>query len=372
VADDKSSVKIQPIVIDFGKNEWTLKQRDMQMRSMSGEPITVHEVEFLRKGVKYYRKVIHMESSFIAKDLVEEVVIPMTATRLPGPTNGALDLDPRDLWLLTGRPLPQFRSKSQPPNLEARLRRIIISAGIRLGPNFGQELVDILVDTALIGLLLTLIVMWIAAHCASGPLVVIPLIIDALGAIALGFTLGVYTWAFFQALWDFMAAITDGQTNEELDAGAEGLAQMIRILAQVVAVLVVGKALKALTSAIIAKIQPNAPAANTPQPTNLQPVKLTNVTEELIRSVMKNAPLKTQQAGGVSIPKLQRILNRWLLGETPPPIKVDKGIIIDGNHRYVVSRLLGKEMPTQPWAGGNPDRVVEWKDMKIDPVDWGD
>ena len=374
MAGDNFTTPIKPIIYDPGKNEWILKENDIP--GLKGEGsfffiAPVHEEELLRNGQKYYRRTIHYRSPNRFGNEVEEYAIPMTASRLPGPTNGALDLDPKDRWILTGSPFLQFRLKNPPLDLEARLRKIMIRAGIKLGPNFGQELVDLLVDTAVMGVILTLAVVWIAAHCASGPAVVIPLIIDALGALALGFTLGIYTWSFLRSLWNFVEALVDAQSDEEFDVGAEGLAEMIRILAKVAVMFVVGRALKALSEVIVARIRPKAGSAEGPKPTKQQPVRLTRVTEELIRAVMKGAPLKTQQSGGVSIPKLQRMLNRWLLGETPPPIKVDNGIIVDGNHRYVVSRLLGKEVPIQPWSGGNPSRVVEWKDIKIDPIDWG-
>ena len=82
------------------------------------------------------------------------------------------------------------------------------------------------------------------------------------------------------------------------------------------------------------------------------------VTEQMIRDSVKDAPLKTQQKGGVSIPRIQEYVDRLNNSEQPPPIKVDDGIIVDGNHRYIAGRIAGKECPIQPWAGGNPSRVI--------------
>jgi hypothetical protein len=65
-------------------------------------------------------------------------------------------------------------------------------------------------------------------------------------------------------------------------------------------------------------------------------------------------------------------VDRLNKGEQPPSIKVDDGIIVDGNHRYIAGRIAGKECPNQPWAGGNPNRVIPWEDLKIDPNPWQD
>ncbi|MCY9522755.1 RHS repeat-associated core domain-containing protein [Paenibacillus apiarius] len=94
------------------------------------------------------------------------------------------------------------------------------------------------------------------------------------------------------------------------------------------------------------------------------------VTEGHIREAMKNAPLQTQQ-GAVSLPAINRYTQRLSNGEVPPPIKVDNGIIVDGNHRYISGRVAGVDIPETPYSGGKPDNVVQWKNVKIDPFDWG-
>jgi len=101
--------------------------------------------------------------------------------------------------------------------------------------------------------------------------------------------------------------------------------------------------------------------------------KITNgsqVTEDVIRRAMRDAPLKSQQAGGISLPRVQRYVDRLLAGETAPPIKVDGQIIVDGNHRYVAGRIVGQEPPITPWPGGRPEDAVPWESMPIDPVEW--
>jgi hypothetical protein len=94
------------------------------------------------------------------------------------------------------------------------------------------------------------------------------------------------------------------------------------------------------------------------------------VTEDVIRQTMKDAPLSTQQAGGVSLPKVRQYVDRILAGEKPPAIRVDGSIIVDGNHRYVAGRVLGQEPPVTEWMGGRPNRVIPWENIPIDPKAW--
>jgi len=95
----------------------------------------------------------------------------------------------------------------------------------------------------------------------------------------------------------------------------------------------------------------------------------TEVTENVVREAMKDASLKTQQ-GAVSLPRIQEYVMRLEEGESPPPIRVDSGIIVDGNHRYIAGKIFGQEPLQTPWAGGDPSRVVDWKNVVIDPTKW--
>jgi hypothetical protein len=45
----------------------------------------------------------------------------------------------------------------------------------------------------------------------------------------------------------------------------------------------------------------------------------------------------------------------------PPTIKVDNGIIVDGNHRHVAGRVFGKAPSIQPWEGGRPNGSMNGK-----------
>lgn len=94
------------------------------------------------------------------------------------------------------------------------------------------------------------------------------------------------------------------------------------------------------------------------------------VSDEVVRAAMQGAPLQTTQAG-VSLPKIRRFVDRLRAGEVPPPIKVDGTTIVDGNRRYIASRIAGVDIEIQPRTG-SPHPTVPWDDMTISTNDWGD
>jgi hypothetical protein len=70
----------------------------------------------------------------------------------------------------------------------------------------------------------------------------------------------------------------------------------------------------------------------------------------------------------MSLPNIQTYVDRLIAGEVAPAIKVDGAIIVDGNHRYIAGRVMGREPAIQPWAGGRGP-IVPWNEIKISP-DW--
>ena len=94
------------------------------------------------------------------------------------------------------------------------------------------------------------------------------------------------------------------------------------------------------------------------------------VTEEVIRNAMKDAPLSSQQAESVSLPRVQQYVDELLAGEVPPAIKVDGSMIVDGNHRYIAGQILGRETPVIQWLGGRPGSAAPWADIPISPEAW--
>jgi len=75
----------------------------------------------------------------------------------------------------------------------------------------------------------------------------------------------------------------------------------------------------------------------------------------------------------VSPPAVNRYVDRIRTGQTPPAIKVDGNIIVDGNHRYAAGVLTGKAPATTPGVA-SPTQIRNAKpfgEIKVDPKDWG-
>ncbi|HGN3019302.1 TPA: RHS repeat-associated core domain-containing protein, partial [Pseudomonas aeruginosa] len=81
--------------------------------------------------------------------------------------------------------------------------------------------------------------------------------------------------------------------------------------------------------------------------------KGTYVTSDIIQGALEGDTMQTAQ-GSVSLPAIQRYVDRLLKGDVAPPIKVDGNIIVESNHRYVAGKIVGKIPET-----------------KVDTFDWG-
>ncbi len=93
------------------------------------------------------------------------------------------------------------------------------------------------------------------------------------------------------------------------------------------------------------------------------------VTDDVIRAAMKNAPLRTQQRS-ISVPIVQRYVDMLARGSKAPPIKVSDNVIVDGNHRYVAGRVFGTEPAQIQWMHARSQASRSWDDIFLDPVDW--
>ncbi|MFJ7141908.1 hypothetical protein [Pseudomonas protegens] len=60
-------------------------------------------------------------------------------------------------------------------------------------------------------------------------------------------------------------------------------------------------------------------------------------------------------------------------GKSFSSLDVDEDVIVEGNHRYIAAKILGREPSVKP--GALSPNKVELKrpvgELKIDPVDWG-
>jgi filamentous hemagglutinin len=100
--------------------------------------------------------------------------------------------------------------------------------------------------------------------------------------------------------------------------------------------------------------------------------KGSDVTPEIIQKALQGDPAISGQ-NFVSLPAVQRYVDRLLKGDVAPPIKMDGNIIVDGNHRYIAAKILGRSPEVAPGTL-SPSKAGQTKpvsDVKIDPVDWG-
>ncbi|WP_017347507.1 RHS repeat-associated core domain-containing protein [Pantoea sp. A4] len=97
-----------------------------------------------------------------------------------------------------------------------------------------------------------------------------------------------------------------------------------------------------------------------------------DVTPDIVRESLKGDTMQTLQAS-VSLPAIQRYVDRLLKGDVAPPIKVDGNIVVEGNHRYVAGKVAGKMPETVP-GNLSPSQAQHIKPMSettVDEFDWG-
>jgi hypothetical protein len=87
--------------------------------------------------------------------------------------------------------------------------------------------------------------------------------------------------------------------------------------------------------------------------------KGSDVTPEIIQQSLKGDKTISAQ-DGVSLPMIQRYVDRLLKGDVAPPIKMDGNVIVDGNHRYIAAKILGRE------SAVDPDVLTSYKASKKD------
>ncbi len=100
--------------------------------------------------------------------------------------------------------------------------------------------------------------------------------------------------------------------------------------------------------------------------------KGSEVTPEVIQKALQGDRVITAQ-GAVSLPAVQRYVDRLLKGDVAPAIKMDGNVIVDGNHRYIAAKILGRNLDVTP-GSLSPNKVHQTKpvsELKIDQVDWG-
>ncbi|WP_263263107.1 filamentous hemagglutinin N-terminal domain-containing protein [Pseudomonas sp. RIT-PI-S] len=100
--------------------------------------------------------------------------------------------------------------------------------------------------------------------------------------------------------------------------------------------------------------------------------KGSDVTPSIIQQALKGDASMSAQ-GAVSLPAVQRYVDRLLNGDVAPAIKMDGNVIIDGNHRYIAAKILGR-VPDVTIGVLSPSKVGQTKpvsSLNVDEFDWG-
>jgi hypothetical protein len=93
--------------------------------------------------------------------------------------------------------------------------------------------------------------------------------------------------------------------------------------------------------------------------------------EQIKKALTGDLTQTTQNA--VSLPAIQRYIDRLNAGEQAPPIKMDSNVIVDGNHRYIAGAVQGTmpEVVAGTMAPSKTSQIQLIHSIKIDTVDWG-
>ena len=73
----------------------------------------------------------------------------------------------------------------------------------------------------------------------------------------------------------------------------------------------------------------------------------------------------------VSSPVVQVYANRIEGGSIPPPIAVDKNVIVEGNHRYIAGLLCNTQVPMMPGTAPLSAVPTPISGIMVDTFDWG-
>lgn len=86
---------------------------------------------------------------------------------------------------------------------------------------------------------------------------------------------------------------------------------------------------------------------------------------EEVKEMLKNhkSSLKASQ-DKVSFPILQRITKRLSKNYNLGEVQVDKGLIVNGHHRYVSHILLQRDPPIVPWTKSS-GQTYNWEEVLV-------
>lgn len=88
-----------------------------------------------------------------------------------------------------------------------------------------------------------------------------------------------------------------------------------------------------------------------------------------IKNAVKKSEMNTMQPS-VSAPGVQTYVDMIEKGLVPPPIKVDRDVIVDGNHRYIAGLLCNVEVGRIPATAPLSYPRYPIRLIKVDELDW--
>lgn len=98
---------------------------------------------------------------------------------------------------------------------------------------------------------------------------------------------------------------------------------------------------------------------------------MANISDELIRSLLKNknnilVPTQTK----ISLPIVNRLVNKMEIGLTFTGISIVENYIIDGHHRFIASIVSNTHLEFIQGTKPSEINIYEWNDIIFEELDW--
>jgi hypothetical protein len=95
------------------------------------------------------------------------------------------------------------------------------------------------------------------------------------------------------------------------------------------------------------------------------------ITKELVRSFINQHPIEYRSSHRrLCLPIINRIYRKMKLGIRFSEIKIDKGLICDGHHRFIASLLSKTTLPTIQTIRSTASIEIDWSLVEFDENDW--
>ena len=96
-----------------------------------------------------------------------------------------------------------------------------------------------------------------------------------------------------------------------------------------------------------------------------------NFTEDDVKKLFTSDKLDLMPTQAkVCLPIINRMCQRMGSGAVLKNIHVDNGVIVNGHHRYISSKLIDNEIGVDPWTKASSVEVIAWSNLDIDNIDW--